>query len=305
MGREGVRSPEIWELALRQHGVISRGQLLALGLNDDAIHHRCETGRLYRVRRGVYLVGRPGLSRSSELMAAVLACGTGAVLSHRSAAELYSLIAGVADPIEITVPAERRTRQRGIRVHRRDLDESERAVHESLPLTAPACTLLDLATLLPERELEAAIAQADKLDLITPPALRLAMKTMPPRPGKSKLANLLDHHAFTLTDSELERRFLPIARAAGLSKPLTQQWLHGYRLDFYWPELGLVVETDGLRYHRTATAQARDRTRDQVMTAAGLTVLRFTHAQVHYERRRVVTTLASTARRLQADRKIA
>jgi very-short-patch-repair endonuclease len=104
------------------------------------------------------------------------------------------------------------------------------------------------------------------------------------------------HH--TLTDSELERLFLPIANAAGLPKPLTRHRLHGYRVDFFWPKLGLVVETDGLRYHRTPATQTRDRERDQLLTAAGLTVLRFTHAQVRYQPKRVQTRLASTAKRL-------
>jgi very-short-patch-repair endonuclease len=304
MGPENVRSADIWALAARQHGVVSRRQLVAAGLNDDAISHRCSTGRLYRVRSGIYAVGRPGLAREGELMAAALACGPGAVLSHRAAAEIYSLISGAADPIEITVPADRRTRQRGIQTRRRDLLPHERTTYRGLPVTAAACTLVDLATILPQRELEAAINQADKLDLIDPTALRLAIAEMPPRSGKPKLAELLDRATFTLTDSELERRFLPLARAAGLPEPLTRQWVCGYRVDFVWPELGLVVETDGLRYHRTPQAQARDRSRDQAMTAAGLTALRFTHGQVRYERSTVKSILAATAARLRALRKI-
>ena len=304
MGRAIVRSAEVWRLAARQHGVVSRRQLLAAGLNDAAIAHRCSTGRLHKVRHGVYAVGRPELTRAGELMAAVLVGGSFAVLSHRAAAEIYSLVAGTADPIEITVPAERRARQRGLRTHRRDLSPHERATHGGLPLTAPACTLIDLASTLPERDLETAVNQADKLDLIDPESLRAELERTPRRTGKATLRRLLDRATFTLTDSELERRFLPVARAAGLSPPLTQQWIRGFRVDFLWPELGLVVETDGLRYHRTALAQERDRARDQAMTAAGLTVLRFTHGQVRYEPRRVKATLAATARRLKELRTI-
>jgi very-short-patch-repair endonuclease len=157
--------------------------------------------------------------------------------------------------------------------------------------------LVDLASVLTERELEAAVNQADKLDRVDPEALRLAIREMPVRAGKPALTRLLDRDTFTLTDSELERRFLAIVRAAGLSKPLTQHHLHGYRVDFYWPELRLVVETDGLRYHRTAGAQARDRRRDQILTANGLTVLRFTHRQVRFEPGRVKAILAQTAHR--------
>jgi len=101
-----------------------------------------------------------------------------------------------------------------------------------------------------------------------------------------------------MTDSELERRFLPLVDQAGLPRPLTQQRLNGFKVDFFWPGLGLVIETDGLRYHRTPAEQARDRLRDQTHTAAGLTQLRFTHAQVRYEAAHVRRTLAAIAHRL-------
>ena len=112
------------------------------------------------------------------------------------------------------------------------------------------------------------------------------------------LRGVLDRRTFLLTDSELERRFLPIARSAGLPEPQTQCWLNGFRVDFYWPALGLVVETDGLRYHRTAAQQSRDRQRDQAHTAAGLTALRFTHAQVRFEPDYVRSILGAVAARL-------
>src|SRR5205814_5987973 len=126
--------------------------------------------------------------------------------------------------------------------------------------------------------LEAAVNEADKLDLITPERLRQALEAIARRPGLAALRRLLDRDTFVLTDSELERRFLPIARAAGLPKPLTRVHLNGFKVDFYWPEFDLVVETDGLRYHRTPAQQARDTLRDQAHAAAGLTRLRFTHA---------------------------
>ena len=219
------------------------------------------------------------------------------MLSHRAAGEHYGLLTALTVPIDITVPTDTTSQQRGVRTHRRDLLPHERTTHRNIPITAPTSTLVDLAATLTVRELEAAINQADKLDLVTPEALRRALDEIPPRAGKPALVQLLDRATFTLTDSELERRFIPIARAAGLPEPLTQHHLHGYRVDFYWPDLGLVVETDGLRYHRTAEAQARDRERDQVLTAAGLTVLRFTHHQVRYEPSRVKAVLARVAQR--------
>ena len=115
---------------------------------------------------------------------------------------------------------------------------------------------------------------------------------------------MLDRRTLSLTDSELERRFLSIAREAGLPQPQTQHDVNGFTVDFYWPDLGLVVETDGLRYHRTPAAQARDRLRDQALTAAGLCCLRFTHAQVWYESGYVRATLVAVHRRLRKARPV-
>lgn len=106
---------------------------------------------------------------------------------------------------------------------------------------------------------------------------------MPGVHGVKKLRTLIDRCTFALTDSVLESRFKRVARAAGLPEPLTQQWVNGYRVDFYWPDLGLVVETDGWRYHRTAARQNQDRRRDHAHTLAGLTQVRFTHAQVRWQ----------------------
>jgi Protein of unknown function (DUF559) len=127
---------------------------------------------------------------------------------------------------------------------------------------------------------------------------RLPRADLPRHSGVGRLRRLLDAHAFVLTDSELERRFLRIVRGAGLPPPLTAAWVNGFRVDFYWPGLGLVVETDGLRYHRTPAQQTRDRARDQAHTLSGLTPLRFTHAQVWREPDRVGRSLRRVADRL-------
>jgi len=114
-----------------------------------------------------------------------------------------------------------------------------------------------------------------------------------------QLRRTLDRRTYTMTDTQLERRFLPIARRAGLPKPRTQEWINGFKVDFWWPELGLVVETDGLRYHRTPAGQALDRLKDQTHAATGLTPLRFTRAQVRYEPARVQAVLGDVAHRLR------
>jgi very-short-patch-repair endonuclease len=135
--------------------------------------------------------------------------------------------------------------------------------------------------------------------LVDPETLREALDRFPRRPGVGVLRKRLDRRTFTMTDTRLERRFLPIARTVGLPKPLTQRWVNGFRVDFYWPELGLVVETDGLTYHRTPAQQAKDLVRDHTHAVAELTPLRFTRAQIRFEPDHVEATLAAVARRLR------
>jgi hypothetical protein len=291
----------VWALAEHQHDAISRQQLLELGLTGEAIRHRVSRGRLHLVWRGVYAVGRPRLSRHGLWMAAVLACGTDAVLSHESAAALWGMLpvqpGGI---IHVSVPLGVARSRPGIAVHRRaNLRPVDIVRRDRIPVTAPVCTLVDIAARRDREELEAAVNQADKLDLVDPETLRTAIDQIDPRPGVRPLRELLDRRTFTLTDSELERRFLPIARRAGLPLPIAGAWVNGFKVDFWWPALGLVVETDGLRYHRTAAQQTRDRLRDQAHSAAGMTQLRFTHAQVRFEPGHVEATLTAVARRLE------
>jgi very-short-patch-repair endonuclease len=275
--------------------------LLELGLTYDAIRHRLQSGRLHRVMPGIYSVGRPALSQDGRWMAAVLRCGPNAMLSHATAAAAWGIRHQRKGPIEISVMAGC-PRPRGIRVHRRsDVRPVDTRVIDGIPVSSPCLTLVDLAARLDAGALEAAINEADKLDRITPDRLRLELGQMARHPGTRRLRELLDRQTFVLTDSELERQFLLIARAAGLPIPVTGAWLNGFKVDFFWPDLGLVVETDGLRYHRTPAQQATDRVRDQAHAAAGLTPLRFTHAQVRYEAGQVRRTLAVVSARLARD----
>jgi very-short-patch-repair endonuclease len=192
------------------------------------------------------------------------------------------------------VPADRRhPRRPGISVHRRT--NFATTTHRGIAITSPACTLTDLATRLSGAQLERAVNEAANRDLIDPEKLRAGLDRMPRRPGLSALRAMLDRDTFAITDSRLEQRFLRIARRAGLPPPQTQTHLNGCRVDFYWPGLGLVVETDSLRYHRTPAQQASDRRRDHAHVAAGLTPLRFTHAQVWFDADHVEQTLRSVA----------
>jgi very-short-patch-repair endonuclease len=291
----------LWALAEAQHGVISRAQLLMLGFTASAIKHWIATGRLHPIRRGVYALGRPRIARPGEWMAAVLICGDVAALSHRSAVAALRIAPEAIREVEISVPVEFTHRPAGIIVHRRkQLQAADIIRVDGIAVTAPALTIIDFATCVGPAELERAINEADKLDLIDPEALQRAIEKMPKRPGIAAVRRVLGRRTFVLTDSELERLLLPIARRAGLPPPRTKVVVKGFRADFFWPELGLVVETDGLRYHRTPGQQARDRVRDQTHTAAGLTPLRFTHGQIRWEPGYVQATLATVARRLRA-----
>jgi hypothetical protein len=288
-----------WDLVESQHGVVARSQLVALGFSTAAIRHRLDTESLHVLWRGVYAVGRPEVTPFGRWMAAVLACGPDAFLSHLSAAQLWEILPRSDGPIHVSVIAGYQRRRSGIVVHRRvALAASDVTACAGIPVTTAMCTLIDIAPRLERGNLERAINEADKLDLLDPEELRTRLDVEPSRSGVGVVRDVLDKHTFALTDSELERLFIPIAQAAGLPLPETQSWIAGFRVDFHWPALGLVVETDGLRYHRTAAQQARDRERDQALAAAGLTVLRFTHAQVRYEPGRVKAVLARVARRL-------
>jgi very-short-patch-repair endonuclease len=299
------RARRAWALAKAQHGVIARFQLLALGYSADAVRHRVAIGRLHPVYRGVYAVGRADLTRKGEWMGAVLACRPTGALSHETAAALWGIRRERRRAIHISVIAGTDRRHRGVVVHRRSTLRPEDVTRrDRIPVTTPVLTLIDLATCLTAPALEAAINEADNQDLVSPPRLRKAIDACRGQQGVGALRAILDRATFVLTDSELERRFVPIAARAGLPRPETQRRVNGFRVDFLWADLGLVVETDGLRYHRTAEQQVKDRVRDQAHTAAGLTQLRFTHWQVRYDTKHVERTLHATAHRLAGDRRI-
>lgn len=290
-----VHPPSAWTLARRQHGVVTRRQLLDLGYSRSAIAHRLKSGRLHSLYRGVYAVGRAETTRLGTWMAAVLSCGEGALLSHFSAAALWKI--GIeGERIEVSVPASRLPRRPEIAVHRRAKTRGcDRAIRDRIPVTSPIRTLVDLATRLRPSQLERAVNEADKLDLVDAGSLSGELHAYVGEPGIPALRDLLGEGEFQLTDSQLERRFLPIARKAGLPEPQTGAIVCGFKVDFFWPQLGLVVETDGLRYHRTAAEQKRDRLRDQAHTAAGLTTLRFTYHQVAHQPDQVERTLRRVA----------
>lgn len=238
-------------------------------------------------------------------MAAVLACGHGgplggdAFLSHDSAAALFGIGVESTGRIEISVRGDQGRVRPGIRVHRRsNLRAEDVGLYDGIPVTSPAQTLIDLAARHDRLTVERMVDEADRLDLLTPPKLREALESHPGQRGVARLRTWLDRRTFRLTRSRLERFFLPIASQAGLPVPETKVWVNGFEVDFHWPDLRLVVETDSLRHHRTPAQQTRDHRRDQAHAAAGFTSLRFTHEQVRYEPEHVGAVLGDVARRL-------
>ena len=288
-----------WELARRQHGVVTRAQLAGIGMGPEAIRQRLANGRLHKLMPGVYAVGRPEIGARGRWMAAVLACGPQALLSHRSAAALWGIQREAPGRPEVVVPADLPRRRHGIRVYRhRDHEAPGKRSVASIPVTHPIATLVDLAAGIPTGQLEAAINEADHLDLVDPEQLLAALDSLPRRAGVSRIQALLEASTESLTSTELERRFLPLVRAVGLPLPQTQVWHDGHRVDFFWPNLGLIVETDSLRYHRTSFKQAADKRRDNAHAGSGLTTLRFSDGQIRHEPAYVRQTLARTARAL-------
>ncbi len=231
-------------------------------------------------------------------MAAVLASGPDAVLSHGSAAALWGFGSEQDGLIDVSVPSTRRSRRPGIRVHRRATAVlNDVTVYQGIPLTTPVRTLIDQANELGPMQLERNVNEADKLDRVRADLLHESLENHRGQRGVARLRKLLDPLSFRLSDSELEQRMRRLARTAGLSAPKTKAKVNGYEVDFFWPLLGIVVEADGLRYHRTASQQKRAVLRDQTHLAAGLWPLRFTHWQITYEPAHVAEVLRKTVAR--------
>jgi very-short-patch-repair endonuclease len=289
-------------VGLARNGVVTRPQLLAAGFSPEAIKHAVRSDRLFPWCPGVYAAGTPHLTKVGIWSAAVLSCGVGAGLSHSHATALLGIGTAAAGRIEVSVPRSSHPRGDRIRAHRRH--EFELTTKYGIPVTTPACTIIDMAARLTRDGIEAMVGEADLLGLITPAALRTAATVHPYRRGAARLIAILDRRTFRVTRSKLERLFIPIAVRAGYPIPLTRQWVNGYEVDFYWPDLRLVVESDGLTYHRTPAQQAKDRVRDQTHTAAGLVALRFTHEQIAYDEAHVERILAATLPGLLRGREI-
>jgi very-short-patch-repair endonuclease len=286
-------------LAARQHAVVSRKQLLAIGLSQAAVWRRMKSGRLHLIHAGVYAVGHPLLHPYSLYMAAVLACGKGAVSSHRSAGALLGLCPPPSGDVEVTILRAGGRHRRGIRVRgTRSLDPTEVGACERVPCTSPARTLVDLAAVMSRRQLRRALERSIERRLFDLSLVNAALAKARGRRGIGVLRDLL---AALPTDpapvrKELERRFLELVREEGLPMPVVNAWVGAHEVDFHWPARRLIVETDGRATHDTLHQFEQDRRRDLDLSLAGWHVIRVGWRQVVHEPRRVVALLQSRLR---------
>jgi very-short-patch-repair endonuclease len=288
------RDRRVAALAAQQHGVVASRQLAAAALGRRAVAHRVAQGRLTRLHRGVYLLG-PLKAQLTDAMAAVLACGDGAVLSHHAAAALHGFRAATPGPIDVTVPARNARARPGIRVHRvRQLAPAEVTRRQGIPVTTPERTLLDLAAVLPQKDLERTLQEAEVQRLLSLP---LDEQYACRRGAKALRAAARKHDGPALTRSEAEARVLALVEAARLPRPAANARLHRYEVDLLWRAERLVVEVDGYAFHSTRAAFERDRRRDAELQTAGYRVLRVTWRQIVEEPEALVATLSVALRR--------
>jgi len=267
------------ELAGGQHGIVSTSQLRSLGLTGDDIAYRTRTGRLHPIHRGVYAVGHRHLTETGLFVAALLAVGPGATLSHASAAALWGIRPRGRGSIDVTV-ARRVKSRRGVRIHTvRALPPSDVTRHMGIPVTTPARTLLDLADVHPRRALARAVHEAEVQRLVRHEALWRQVHRTRGRRAATVLASVLAEGPAP-TRSELEDRALALFREHGLPKPRINVHVAGIEVDFLFSFARLIVEVDGARYHHTHFARRNDADKQARLEAAGYRVIRLTWDQV-------------------------
>jgi hypothetical protein len=267
-------------LANRQRGYVNRRQLLALGLDRNAIDYRIRIGRLIPVHTGVYAVGHVPRLPQDRAYGALLACGPTALLSHGTAATLYGIYRRWDTPFEVTVPTKRAPR--GVNTYRAKLIRADRAMVEGLRVTSPARTLLDMAPRLDGRQLKRAFNKLRLDHGLSTDQLRDVLNRFPRHPGAARLRPLaaIRHNA---TRSRIERKFHAFCERHGLPEPLLNVKIDGVEVDAYFPEHRLIVEVDGYEVHSGPASFESDRDRDASMLALGLPTVRITEERMDNE----------------------
>ncbi len=285
----------IARVAGRQDNVIAREQLVAAGLGRGAIAHRVRAGWMRRLYHAVFLIGPAPPSLMARARAAAMSCEPDAVISHRTASELYGLLPERSDEIDVTVVARNPKSREGIRLHRAAaFGPGEVRKMRGIPVTSVARAICDMAATESRRDVEDAYQEALYRRIVTPGALAAIIKREPRRRGAPVIRALIEDPR--MTRSERERALLKLLAQAQLPKPLTNVRLHGQLVDAYWPEHGLVLEFDGWQAHGHRSAFESDRKRDQVMVAHGLRVIRVTDRQLKREPVAVAARIAQALR---------
>lgn len=281
-GMRGSRSTQrVAFTAGRQHGNVTTAQLRAAGLSPGQVVRRVEAGWLVRRHTGVYAVGHVPDTRESRWRAATLALGDGAVLSHVAAAALWGAWRGPVWPEVTVAPSAGHRHRDGIRVHRSVLAPAEVTRRSRIPVTTPLRTLLDVAAVVEPHELERVFEEFQVRHELSPEAVAAEVLSHPGRRGNGRLRTLLDDAVDPArVRSVLELRFLRLCAAHGIPRPLVNVPVGPWTPDFRWEEARVVVETDGVRFHRTAAKRRRDARKDADLRAAGYVVLRLTWADV-------------------------
>lgn len=271
-------------VAAVQHGVVTVAQLREVGLTPRMIGRLTASSHLSRLHRGVYAVGHTALSLYGRWLAAVLACGADAVLSHHAAAALHELRTHPSGLIDVSASGKHDVQ--GVRCHvTRSLPDIDRTAIHAIPVTSLERTYLDYAEVATPRHLNQALAAAERANKLNFLRLEAVMQRHPGRHGTKALNNVLK--AFKPEDprtrSKLEQRFLAVIRQAGLPEPQCNVYVDGLLVDFYWPNAGLVIEVDSFGFHRSRAAFEEDRRRDALHTVAGRRTLRPTHRRIEHE----------------------
>jgi predicted transcriptional regulator of viral defense system/very-short-patch-repair endonuclease len=277
-------------LAAEQHWIVTIAELIELGFSRSAIARLVQARRLHPLHRGVYVVGHPDASREGRRLAAVKACGEGALLSFRAAGAHHGLRESQAARIDVTVPGDRRLSRSGIRIHRcSTLITEDRTMVDAIPCTSVARTLLDLASLIDDRGVERALERAEILEVYDHRQIVSLLGRLRGHPGTPRLARVAEaaNPGTTISRSDLEEALLRVCRCAGLPEPeLNQSILLGgvhTEVDFLWRAERVIVEVDSWKYHRQRGQFRRDRRRDQLLELEGWGHARFTDTEVKYE----------------------
>jgi very-short-patch-repair endonuclease len=293
------------EIAGRQHGIVARSQVEGLGLSGETVDRWIRKERLHRIHPGVYALGHGAITRRGRSMAAVLASGSGAVLSHRSAAALWGIWGSGAGESHVTVPRHTRS-QRSIHRHFGALLDDEVTKRDGIPVTSAARTVLDLAADRDEAAAESALREMEYLAIYGPVSLPTLLERYPRHGGAAVVGRCLER----LKDdpggrirSPLEELFLPFLDEYRIPRPRVNAWLsigdERFQIDCLWPDARLIGELDGFASHGTRQAMRADRKRDRQLLAANYRVVRIVDSQIRSEPSAVAADLCALLPRSQ------